>query len=52
VDEVGVETVEVTLEKVGAAWDNPAKRRETSVVEKNILVIFEPFDSEVGYLDS
>jgi hypothetical protein len=36
VDEVDVETVEVVLE-VGAVWDNPAKRRVTSVVEKNIL---------------
>jgi len=37
VDEVDVETVEVVLEEVGAVWDNPAKRRVTSVVEKNIL---------------
>jgi hypothetical protein len=41
-------TVEVVLEEVGAAWDNPAKRRVTSVVEKNILIDYEV---EGGFLD-
>jgi hypothetical protein len=49
VDEVGVETVEVALEEVGAAWDNPAKRRVMSVVEKNILMNFQAFDNEGGF---
>jgi hypothetical protein len=49
VDEVGVETVEVALEEVGAAWDNPAKRRVMSVVENNILMNFQAFDNEGGF---
>jgi hypothetical protein len=49
VDEVDVETVEVVLEEVGAVWDNPAKRRVTSVVEKNILMNFQAVGNEGGF---
>jgi hypothetical protein len=44
-------TVEVALEEVGAAWDNPAKRIVMSVAEKNILMNFQASDNERGFLD-
>jgi len=50
VDEVDVETVEVVLEEVGAVWDNPAKRRVTSVVEKSILRISQASIMKVVFL--
>ena len=50
VDEVDVETVEVVLEEVGAVWDNPAKRRVTRVVEKNILMNSQALVMKVVFL--
>jgi hypothetical protein len=50
VDEVAVGAV-LVMEEVGAAWESPAKRRETSVVENNILKLLQTSDSERGCLD-